>query len=158
MLHHLIEYAQRHGITAEPGFSPKDVRWAIVCDASGRFTEVIPLGEGKRGRPFSRCPDLTQPELVGGDQPRSHFLVETAEVVALHRKDDADKATLKKAEQKHTFFVEMLRSASDVMPELDLAARMLGDPSNSRTFGTTSMPGRQSLLTKLRYTCGTAFQ
>ncbi|MBZ0168592.1 CRISPR-associated protein (Cas_Csd1) [Candidatus Methylomirabilis lanthanidiphila] len=128
MLHHLIEYAQRHGITAEPGFSPKDVRWAIVCDASGRFTEVIPLGEGKRGRPFSRCPDLTQPELVGGDQPRSHFLVETAEVVALHRKDDADKATLKKAEQKHTFFVEMLRSASDVMPELDLAARMLGDP------------------------------
>lgn len=121
MLHHLTG-------DAEPGFSPKKVRWAIACDASARFTEVIPLGEDKDGCRFPCCPDLTQPELVGGKQPRCHFLVETAEVVALHRKEDEDKASLKKAEQKHAFFVEMLRNASEVMPELHLAARMLGNP------------------------------
>lgn len=128
MLHYLIEYAKTHNFDAEPGFSPKEVRWAIACDASAHFTEAIPLGEGKTGRPFARCPDLTQPELVGGKQPRCHFLVETAEVVALHRKEDEDKASLNRVEQKHAFFVEMLRNASEVMPELDLAARMLGDP------------------------------
>jgi CRISPR-associated protein Csd1 len=128
MLHHLIEYARRRQIATELGFSPKNVQWAIACDASGRFTEVIPLGEGKPGRRFDHCPDLTQSELIGGKHPRSHFLIETAEVVVLLRRDDEDKAGLKKAELKHAFFVEMLRSASEAMPKLDLAALMLGDP------------------------------
>lgn len=129
MLHHLIEYAECHGLGAEPGFSPKNVRWAIACDAAGHFTEVIPLGEDKSGRPFACCPDLTQPELVGGKEPRSHFLVETAQIVALHRKDEEDAAEVRKTEQKHAFFTQLLRDASGAMPELNPAARMLDDPA-----------------------------
>lgn len=128
MLHHLIEYAERHGLAVEPGFSPKNVRWAIACDAAGHFTEVIPLGDDKSGRSFACCADLTQPELVGGKEPYSHFLVETAQIVALHRKDNEDAAEVKKTEQKHAFFIQLLRNASEAMPELDSAARMLDDP------------------------------
>jgi CRISPR-associated protein Csd1 len=128
VLHHLIEYAERHGLGAEPGFSPKNVRWAIACDATGHFTEVIPLGDDKSGRLFACCADLTQPELVGGKEPRCHFLVETAQIVALHKKDNEDAAEVKKAEQKHAFFVQLLRAASEDIPELDSAARMLDDP------------------------------
>jgi len=60
MLHHLIKYAETHSFDAESGFSPKEVRWAIACDASAHFTETIPLGEGKTGRSFARRPDLAR--------------------------------------------------------------------------------------------------
>jgi hypothetical protein len=43
MLDLLTKYAHDHGLEAEPGFKPKEVRWAIVCDADANFLEVVEL-------------------------------------------------------------------------------------------------------------------
>lgn len=91
MLELLEKYARDHGLRPEPGFNSKDVRWAVVCDAKGRFSEVVELGDTSKkknpGRAFSKCPDLSQPEMKWRGITKSHFLVETAEVVALLIKD-----------------------------------------------------------------------
>lgn len=127
MLNLLLKYAADHGLVVEPGFAPKSVRWAISCDAEGRFLGVIALADGSRprdrGRAFARCPDLSQPELVGGSEPRSHFLIESAQVVCLLGAEPGDA----RVEGKHRFFVRLLREASSAMPELAAAAAMLED-------------------------------
>ena len=85
MLHELVNYARNHGIEAEPGFRPKSARWAVVCSAKGDYLGVVELGNAgakkNRGKEFSKAPNLTQPEMVGAT-PKSHFLIESAEVVA----------------------------------------------------------------------------
>ncbi len=124
MLRLLAEYAQKYGIDTEPGFEPKQVRWAIVCDEGGRFLSVAELGRAgdrrNRGREFAKCPSLSHPELTSGTETRSHFLIETANVVALLKAD-------KKAIAKHAYFVKLLREASSAMPELGLIADCLSD-------------------------------
>lgn len=128
MLELLVKYAHDHGLDAEPGFKPKEVRWAIVCDEEGNFLDVLELGDAaqknNRGQVFSKCPDLSQPELVGGKETRSHFLVETAAVIALYGKD----AGTGKVRAKHRYFAELLRDAGEVMPELRPVAVLLDDP------------------------------
>lgn len=132
MLELLAKYARDHELETEPGFKPKDVRWAVVCDEGGGFLDVLELGDAgqkyNRGQPFSKCPDLSQPELVGGKEARSHFLVETASVIALYGKD----ADSEKIRSKHEYFNKLLREAGQVMPELRQLAAMLGD---SRALG-----------------------
>jgi CRISPR-associated protein Csd1 len=128
MLHHLISYAHDQGLETEPGFKPKDVRWALCFSSQGKFLKVIQeLGEvgSKRnpGQHFIKCPDLSQPELTAGSTTRSHFLIDTAEVVALFGKN----ATEKKTRAKHHYFVELLGKASSVMPELACLAATLRD-------------------------------
>jgi CRISPR-associated protein Csd1 len=128
MLHLLAKYAHDHGLETEPGFKPKEVRWAICCGADGGFLDVIELGDTgskkNRGQLFAKCPDLSQPELVAGSTARSHFLVETAEVVAFYGKGPP----AQKALEKHTCFVELLRQAGSVMPELARLAERLAEP------------------------------
>ncbi len=127
MLELLVKYARDHDLKAEPGFKPKPVRWFIVCDKEGRFLDVAELGdtEAKKnpGQPFQKCPDLSQPELVSGSEMRSHFLVDTAEVVALLGKGSEDP----KVQEKHRYFVKLLREAGRSMPELATAAHLLED-------------------------------
>jgi len=128
MLERLTEYAERHGLEVEPGFKPKEIRWAVVCDDEGRFLDVMELGDAgdrkNRGQMFPTCPDLGFSELVAGRETRCHFLVETAAVVALHGVEDADL----KNREKHRYFVGLLRQAGEVMPEVGHVARLLGDP------------------------------
>jgi len=129
MLRRLINYAHDQGLETEPGFKPKDVRWALCFTSQGEFLKVIQeLGEvgSKRnpGQHFAKCPDLSQPELTGGATARAHFLIETAEIMALFGKN----ASERKAREKHHFFVELLRRAGSVMPELGkLGATLTND-------------------------------
>ena len=85
MLDRLLDYARRENLVAEPGFTVKQVRWALDFAEDGRFIGVLPLGDAsdKRnpGQEFPRRPDLSQPELTSGSEIRSHFLVETCQVV-----------------------------------------------------------------------------
>jgi CRISPR-associated protein Csd1 len=134
MLHHLVRYAHEHELVAEPGFAPKNVRWAIVLDGNGSLLNVIELGQaGEKnnpGRRFARCPDMTQQEMVGGAGPnetRSHFLIETADVVAGYFKDNTHEKVREKAVRKHAFFLGLLLGASTVMPELHRCADALED-------------------------------
>lgn len=110
----------------EPGFARKTVKWAITCTADGRFTGVIPLAEG-RGRVFQHCPNLSQPEMVGGGEKRSHFLVEGLPVVALYWKDDTKPKEREKIRAKHVYFCSLLESAEQDAPYLKAAAGMLTD-------------------------------
>jgi len=129
MLGALIEYAHGHGLKAEAGFKPKDVRWAIVFDDVGRFLNVIELGDTNqkrnRGRTFPVCPDLSQQEMVSGGVTKSHFLVDSAEVVALLSKNPDSP----KVQAKHKYFVDLLGQATESMPTLELLSRALSDPS-----------------------------
>ena len=128
MLDLLVKYAHDHGLEAEPGFKPKEVRWAIFCDTDGRFLDVIELGDTSQkrnpGQTFPKCPEMDRGALQAGG--KSHFLVETADVVALlSEKDDAtDK------QKKHEYFVSLLRDAGEVMPQLTHVANTLSDEAS----------------------------
>ncbi len=130
MLNLLVKYAEDHGLALPPGFAPKTVRWAIICDSNGRFQQVVELGDTtqkrNRGMTFPKCPDLHPSVVAAGDkgERRSHFLVETAQVAALYGVEPEDA----KLASKHRYFVKLLQEASPTMPEIAAAARMLEDP------------------------------
>lgn len=110
----------------EPGFTHKTVKWAITCTSDGRFTGVVLLADGK-GREYPHCPNLSQPELVGGEEARSHFLVESLSTVALYWKDDLDFKAQTKFCSKLVYFCQLLENASRSAPYLATAAKMLRD-------------------------------
>ncbi len=128
MLGALIEYARDHGLKAEAGFKPKDVRWAIMFDEDGRFLEVLELGDTEqkrnRGQTFPICPDLNQQEMVSGGVTKSHFLVDSAEVVALVSKNPENP----KIQAKHKYFVDLLRRAAEVVPTLKSVCNTFSEP------------------------------
>ncbi len=129
MLNLLVKYACDHKLAPEPGFARKSVRWAIICGSDGRFPEVIELGDTSQrrnpGLAFAKCPDLPSFVVAAGDkgERRSHFLIESAHVVALYGLEPGDAKT----ESKHRYFVRLLQEASTTMPEIAVAARLLED-------------------------------
>ena len=127
MLRQLAQYANDHDLSPEPGFAPKPALWAIDIGPDGAFIDIIPLGDtsakGNRGEVFPKAPELTQPELKAGGIYKSHFLIDTADVVALHVKDEPDAKTT----AKHLYFIDLLTKAAKAVPELDLAAQCLAD-------------------------------
>jgi CRISPR-associated protein Csd1 len=135
MLDRVLEYGRGHGLLSEPGFKAKEVRWVVEVDAQGGFLGLVELGDpslkNNQGRGFAFCPDLSQGELIAGGQTKSHFLVETAEVVAAWEKKALEPKAKAKMEAKHAFFVDLLeRAGQEVMPELGLAARCLSEPES----------------------------
>lgn len=125
MLEALISYNTGQ---IESGYKPKDVRWAICCDESGRFLEVIELGDvtekNNRGQKFLKCPDFNFTEMKAQGVTKSHFLVETAEVVTLHSKKPDDR----KLREKHGYFFNLLRDAGKIVPELAALAGQIEPP------------------------------
>src|SRR5437867_12137228 len=105
MLHLLSKYARDHELVVEPGFRPKDVRWAIIFSADGRFLEVVELGDTSQtrnpGRTFSKCPDLSQPELKRTGPGSRHLLADSADAVALYADNPKDQKLL----AKQTYYV-----------------------------------------------------
>ncbi|RJQ46689.1 MAG: type I-C CRISPR-associated protein Cas8c/Csd1 [Nitrospiraceae bacterium] len=116
---------KKAGIT-EPGFTHKTVKWAITFTSQGSYTGVVPLSEGK-GREYPCCPNLSQPELVGGDDARSHFLTESLSTIALYWKDELEQKDQEKSCAKHKYFCRLLKDASQVMPCLSIAGKILTD-------------------------------
>ena len=110
---------------SEPGFTRKTIKWAINCTAEGRFTGVVSLGDDGKGITFQCCPNLSHPELIGGDSPRSHFLSEGLPTVAQFWKDDIEEKEREKFQAKHTFFRALLEQASDAAPNLRGAVLLL---------------------------------
>ncbi|MGR8933910.1 MAG: hypothetical protein ACU837_05905, partial [Gammaproteobacteria bacterium] len=70
MLHEILVYAERSGLSAEPGFTAKTVKWAVMIGRDAQITGIAPLGDGKNGLPFERCPDLSQGEMIAGGVTR----------------------------------------------------------------------------------------
>ncbi|HEX7184993.1 MAG TPA: type I-C CRISPR-associated protein Cas8c/Csd1 [Thermoanaerobaculia bacterium] len=128
MLQPLVSYARGHGLVTEPGFAPKTVRWALVCDSQGKFLEVLDLADDPKspGRTFPRCPELSQPEIKRGGPGCRHFLIDSADVVALLADGDLDAKLL----AKHTYFTRLLRQAAEALPVLAGVADTLDSPES----------------------------
>jgi CRISPR-associated protein Csd1 len=125
MLHALVKYAEQQLPDSEPGFKTREVRWCIVLAANGDFLNVVPLGDGKRGQDQPRCPDMHGMNAGG----KSHFLIETAQTITLLFKDNEDQKKKDGAREKHQFFVEMLRKATESVTMLTPLVRALKDES-----------------------------
>jgi CRISPR-associated protein Csd1 len=132
MLAPLVSYARSHGLVAEPGFAPKTVRWAVVCDPKGKLLEVLDLATEPKspGRVFPRCPELSQPEIKRGGAGCRHFLADSADVVALFTPGAPDAKLL----AKHAYFTKLLRQASAVLPVLAGIADTLDDPESLKAI------------------------
>lgn len=122
MLQPLVEYAASHLTTSEPGFKSRSVRWSIELAADGRFLNILPLGDGKRGQDLDRCPDMHNMNAGG----RAHFLVESCQYVALLTKDDETPDD--KTEKRHAYYLDLLRQAGSAVPALAPVAELVGDP------------------------------
>jgi CRISPR-associated protein Csd1 len=127
MLGPLVHYARSHDLVAEPGFAPKVIRWALVCDSKGKFLQVLDLAEGLKspGYTFRKCPELSQPEIKRGGSGCRHFLADSADVVALLADGEPDAKLL----AKHAYFNGLLRQAAKAMPVLAGIADTLDDPN-----------------------------
>lgn len=132
MLHALVEFANREGIAAEPGFKTKAIRWQLVFTSDGRFVTVVDMstGEGKQRRPreVDRCPDLSPGEMVSGGNGCRPFLVDGLDVVVQLGREKVDEGKLDFFDAKHAYWVELLRHASVVVPELKAIADTFSDP------------------------------
>jgi CRISPR-associated protein Csd1 len=121
MLHQVVEYARSRELAAEPGFAPKDVRWAILCGRDGRYLGIVELGDPslKRnpGRHFLKAPDFTFSDMKAGGITKSHFLIETAGVIAAYGKEAP--------ETKHRYFLGLLENAATALPMLEGATKVL---------------------------------
>ena len=122
MLQTLMEYGS--GLDSEPGFKTREVRWCIELADDGRFLNVLPLGDGKRGEMQPRCPDMHNMNAGG----KSHFLVETVQTVALLFKTNEEEKAILRAKEKQQFFIKMLRKASVSCPELSNIMSALDNP------------------------------
>ncbi|MEA3444578.1 MAG: type I-C CRISPR-associated protein Cas8c/Csd1 [Bacteroidota bacterium] len=142
MLNLLKEYAEKNGISAETGFASKDIRWVIDCGADGKFLDVIEIGnvEAKRnpGKTFKRCPDFNFSDMKAGGVTKSHFLVETADVVGLYGKKSNDE----KVKLKHKYFIKLLNDASSTNSDFTKFANLLEN--------TVFLQQIQSKLTELK--------
>jgi CRISPR-associated protein Csd1 len=139
----LIRQAQHAGLVVEPGFAPKEIRWMVQI-SDGRVTGVLPLSDGKKGKVYTQCPDLSHPEMMGlpkilgeGKLQAAHFLADTCGVVALlpaldregqPKTDPASVAEHAKAKDKHAAFLELLTRAAQRVPELSSVVTVLSDP------------------------------
>lgn len=121
MLQQLADYAVSHLPDTEPGFKSREVRWSVELAADGRFLNVLPLGDGKRGRDLGRCPDMHNMNAGG----RAHFLVESCQFVALLIK--GDEAPDDKTRKRHAYYVDLLRQAAVDVPLLTPLADLLDD-------------------------------
>ena len=134
MLHLLADYARDIGLTAEPGFTAKEIRWNLLFKKDGTFSEVVDLSGGEKkskGRNFPICPAVSFSELISGKTERSQILYESAQTVALMFKPDDNEKTKSRVQGKHSFFVSTLADcAQHAIPELANIARTLSDETS----------------------------
>lgn len=121
MLHELVAYADKHLADSEPGFKTREVRWSIELDGDGRFLNILPLGDGRRSADLPRCPDM-HGMVAGG---KSHFLVESAQTVALLFKANEEDKKIAGAKIRHRFYTRLLRDAAQTYPQLGVLADLL---------------------------------
>lgn len=123
MLQALKTYAERQLPGSEPGFKAREVRWCVELAADGRFLNILPLGDGKRGESLPRCPEMHG--MVSGG--KAHFLVETTQTAVLLFKANEDAKKIETAKGRHNFFVCMLREAAFSVPSLTPLVELLED-------------------------------
>ena len=123
MLNELVAYAETHLSKSEPGFKSREIRWLIELARNGRFLNVVPLGDGKRGKTLTRCPDMHGMNAGG----KAHFLIETTQTSALLFKGNEDANKVASGHTRHMFYARLIREASESIPHLETLAALLED-------------------------------
>lgn len=134
MLDAVLRYAQTQGWTSEPGFARKSVKWAIHCNVSGELVGITPLGDGMEGLMLDRCPHLGQPEMIGGGETRSQFLLESLQTLALHFKNDEKAEAITKAQAKNRYFISLLKLAGDAFSDAKAMSLLLENPEQMQAL------------------------
>lgn len=115
MLSELVDYAQKNNIACVPGFKAKRAKWLIVLSNKGKFIDIV--NDDKK---YPMCPNLEQFELISGKETKSHFLLDSLSVVLLYDAKDEDI-------EKHKYFIDLLKKASEFEPILGLCADFLSN-------------------------------
>jgi len=123
MLHALREYGAKLG--GEPGFKSREVRWCIQLSEVGQLLNIVPLGDGKAGVMLERCADMHG--MVSGG--KAHFLVESAQTIALHFKEREEPAKVVSADARHQYYSKMLAQAAVDLAVLSHPSKLLCDPT-----------------------------
>lgn len=121
MLKELSDYGRTLG--GEPGLRVREVKWCIDLAKDGSILAVLPLGDGKRGLQLAACPDMHAMNSGG----KAHFLIESAQYVALVLKPDTDTKAVEGARVRHAFYVDLLKQAAPDLPDLAVVAGVLAD-------------------------------
>lgn len=122
MLHALREYGAKLG--GEPGVKSREVRWCIQLAEAGQLLNIVPLGDGKAGVMLERCADMHG--MVSGG--KAHFLVESAQTIALHFKGGEEPAKVDSATARHHYYSKMLAQAAADLAVLSHPSKLLCDP------------------------------
>ncbi|MEG1926004.1 MAG: type I-C CRISPR-associated protein Cas8c/Csd1 [Ruthenibacterium sp.] len=117
MLGELYQYALDHGLSAQPGFKPKKVKYYLMLAADGRF-----LGLDPPPTPTVFCPDIGS---AANGTLRCNILVEKSSIV-LSIIEDAVKG--KNIPTKHQFFLDALKSGAQAEPLFGIAYDALCNP------------------------------
>lgn len=163
MLGALIRQAQHAGLTVEPGFAPKEIRW-LAHISGGKLTGVV--GDTKKGMTYPQCPEMGQPEMIAlpgklGLSQAAHFLADTCGVVALLPALDKDgqvktdaksQGELAKAQEKHPTYLELLRRASEEVEPLRELLVVLEDPAQLEFLRTELARNGAKTTDKLSFT------
>jgi CRISPR-associated protein Csd1 len=122
MLHRVAEYVDKNGVAYRPGYKCKSARFAIHCDEDGRFLGIDRLvtAGAPKGRAFNLAPEFTFAEIKGGKERKSHFLIDSADTVALLDPEAEDRVV-----QKHEYFWRMIKAAGEEVPQLAPLARLI---------------------------------
>lgn len=148
MLQALMNYGSR--LDSEPGFKTREVRWCIELSPNGQLLGVLPLGDGRRGQMQSRCADMHNMNAGG----RAHFLVESAQTVALLFKANESPENIVRSEGKHRYFVEMLVQAAIEVSGLTAIADALQDPTMLSEIKTALVEKRAKPVDLLSWRIG----
>jgi CRISPR-associated protein Csd1 len=125
MLQELLQYAQRTGLHAEPGFQAKAIPFALHFSMTGVYRNASRLGTDKRGQSFT-CPNWSQPEMKNLGRA-AHYLAESVELVLLLSDEERSAAEQKKLEDKHHAFVKQITGSAHLHPALQGMADNLSD-------------------------------
>jgi len=121
MLQALREHGEKLG--GEPGFKTREVRWCIDLAPDGALLGLLPLGDGRSGKMIERCPDMHGMNAGG----KSHFLVESAQSIALHFKSNEEAKKIQAGEERHRYYVEILEAAAQTVLPLRGICSLLAD-------------------------------
>ena len=115
MLHRVAEYVDKNAIAYRPGYKCKSARFAIHCDSEGKLLGVDSLAteNARKGRIFTSAPDFTFSEIKAGKQRKSHFLIDSADSVALIGESEDQRV-----QQKHEYFWLMIKEVGKAVPQL----------------------------------------
>lgn len=127
MFRALQEYAITRGLSSLPGLNTKKIHWRIDLDSAGRCLGVTPLvdSNGEIGQLFLSVPEQKASVMNAGG--RSHFMVETLDVVLLFGTEKLDAKKQRALRAKHDYFVSLLEESSGVYPPNGLCAQVLKD-------------------------------